>query len=222
MQEIEPIAKPGTHDLFLKFLRKHSTDNKKKVLDLGAGHGAFSKKLFNLGYNVYACDLFPEIFKFNKVECLKVDLTKEFPYKVNTFDIVVAIEVSEHITNHEVVFSEISRILKKGGHFLLSTPNILSLKSRIRFLFKGFFFSFNPLDPENNSGLQHVASLTIDQYNYIALRNGFEIAMYDIDKTQKSSMWLLGLLLPFLNKSSIHNKYKILLGRKIFMNFRKS
>jgi SAM-dependent methyltransferase len=226
MKEINPITMPGVHRSFMKYFKKCAFDNNLKVLDLGAGHGALTKKLYEMGYEISACDLFPEFFEFSEIKCVKVDVTREFPFPDNSFDLVIAVEVSEHILDHEMFFSELSRILKPGGRFLLSTPNILSLKSRLRFLFRGFFYSFNPLDKDNYDGLQHVASLTLDQYNFTAIKNGFKAAEYDIDKKQSTSILLLILLYPFIllniklrKAPAMHNEIKLLLGRLIFLNF---
>jgi SAM-dependent methyltransferase len=226
MQEIKPISMPGVHKSFLRYFMECSFDTNLKILDLGAGHGAFTKKLHEMGYNVSACDLFPEYFEFSEIQCEKVDITRKFPYLNNSFDLVIAIEVSEHIIDHEMFFSEISRILQPSGRLMLSTPNILSLKSRIRFLFRGFFYSFDPLEMNNYDGLQHVSSLTLDQYNYAAVKNGFREAEYAIDKKQSSSMWFLLLIYPFIWLNTVvrkapvmHNKMKLLLGRLLFLNF---
>ena len=78
MEEIRPIAMPGTHTKFLEYFQNKSEPFSHKILDMGAGHGAFTKRLYDLGYDVQACDLFPEIFKFDKIECKKVDLTDNF------------------------------------------------------------------------------------------------------------------------------------------------
>ncbi len=227
MKEIKPITMPGVHRSFLKYFNTFSYSTDLKILDLGAGHGALTQKLHEMGYNVSACDLFPENFEFSEVKCDKADITDKLPYPGDTFDIIIAVEVSEHIIDHEMFFSELSRILKPGGRLFLSTPNILSLKSRIRFLFRGFFYSFDPLEINNYDGLQHVASLTLDQYNYVAVKNGFTEADYEIDKRQGSSAGFLVLIYPFIwlntvvrNSPGIHNKMKLLLGRLLFLNFR--
>ena len=229
-KEIKPIAIPQVHDRFYPFF-KDLTNNKTDihVLDVGAGHGAFTKKLHEEGYQVSACDLFPEIFYYDEVECKKADLTQTLPYEDGTFDIIIAIEVMEHILDHEVFFSECSRILKPGGSLVISTPNILSLKSRWRFLFSGFFYSFKPLQLTNNDGLQHVASLTLDQYHYLAIRNGLKLGRIEVDKRQNTSRLLLWLY-PFIwwfNKRkkmdiNIHNNMKLLTGRILFAQFPKA
>lgn len=226
MQEIKPIAMPGTHKSFLKYFDNLQISPGTKILDIGAGHGAFTKVLYEKGFDVSACDLFPEAFMFKMIPCLKADITKEFPYPDNSFDIAVAIEVSEHILDHEKFFKEINRILKPNGQLYLSTPNILSLKSRLRFLLSGFYYSFGKLELDNYDGLQHVASLTLDQYNYVAVKNGFKTANFTIDKKQKTSRWLLIFLFPliklhsfFKKTNKMHNSKKLLLGRLLFLNF---
>lgn len=220
---------PGIHQRFFPYFMDQVGSNKNlKILDVGAGHGAFAKQLYDLGFQVSACDLFPEIFYFDKVECKKADLTKALPFPDNSFDVVVAMEVMEHILDHEVFFSEVNRVLRPDGKLFVSTPNILSLKSRFRFLFSGFFYSFKPLELHNNDGLQHVASLTVDQYNYVAIRNGFEIATIEIDKQQSTSRWLiiyyplLWLYLKLTGIKGIHNQFKLLVGRVLFLTFKKN
>lgn len=228
-QEIKPIAMPGIHERFYPFFKKIAkNDRSLKILDAAAGHGAFTKKLFEEGYDISACDLFPEYFYFDKIKCLKSDLTHSFPYENSMFDIIIAMEVMEHINDHEVFFKECNRILKDNGKILISTPNILSLKSRIRFLFSGFFYSFKPLELKNYDGLQHVSSVTVDQYNYMGIKYGFKPLEYGIDKEQTTSKILL-FLYPFLGlysrvkklKGNMHNTYKLLVGRVLFLVYEK-
>jgi len=117
--------------------------------------------------------------------------------------------------------------LKPDGKLYITTPNILTLKSRIIFLFSGFCLAFKPLELKNYDGLQHVASLTLDQYNYVAVKNNFHTASLDIDREQSSSKWLLMLLFPWIwlyprikKMSTMHNQRKLLLGRLLFLTFR--
>lgn len=199
-----------------------------RVLDVGAGRGALSKKLDEAGYAVSACELYPEIFAYDKVECRKADLTQSLPFDDASFDAAVAVEVMEHLVSPDRLFSECARVLRDGGIFAMSTPNILSLKSRMRFLACGFFYSFKPLDLENKQALEHVNSLTLDQYRYIAHKNGFEIASIGVDKRQHASALLLGLtpLLWLMAKVQrvpfgAHGTLSLLLGRKLFIAFRR-
>lgn len=223
------LAIPGTHDKFMAYFAGLMQPSKHtNILDVGAGRGALSKKLDEAGYSVSACELHPETFAYDKVECRQADLTQSLPYDEAQFDVAVAVEVMEHLTNPERLFTECARVLKPGGLFAMSTPNIMSLKSRLRFLACGFFYSFKPVDMENPYGMEHVNSLTLEQYRYLAHRNGFEIAHLGVDKRQNASVMLLGLvpLLWLMSKLQrvpfrTHGSLDLLTGRKLFIAFKK-
>ena len=50
------------------------------------------------------------------------DIVK-LPYQDETFDLVSALDVLEHVKNDDVAISEISRIIKKGGIAILTVPH---------------------------------------------------------------------------------------------------
>jgi len=116
---------------------------KGKVLDLGCGHGEFSKRLKDLGFDVTASDMDHNRFKYhNVIKFHPSNLEKELPFETEKFDYVLFLETLEHVYNPDFVIGEINRVLKPGARLVLSTPNILNLKSRLRFLFEGAFDFF--------------------------------------------------------------------------------
>ncbi len=84
-----------------------------------------------------------------QVAGLKVDIAnlneESLPYPAESFDIVTCTEVIEHLENYRRLIREIFRVTKPGGSVIFSTPNILNLQSRLRFLFFGFWNLFGPL-----------------------------------------------------------------------------
>ena len=54
---------------------------------------------------------------------VKGSIDEKFPIDDASFDTVIAGEVIEHSRRHVEFVSEIARVLKKGGHFVFSTPN---------------------------------------------------------------------------------------------------
>jgi hypothetical protein len=92
----------------------------------------------------------------------------------------------------------------------------------------GFFYSFTPLSKSSNDGLQHISARTLDQYYYIAQKNGLMINKVTVDKYQKTSkcmIWLWPTLYGFTKLKridfKIHNQIKLLLGRNMFISFEK-
>ena len=225
--KIRAMATPGVHEKFFAFFMDViGKETQRKILDVGAGYGAFSKRLHEAGCTVFACDPYPEKFQYRAIECRKADITSMIPYEDSYFDVIVAIEVVEHMIDHEDFFHECRRALKSGGKLMISTPNILSLKSRAMFLLSGFFYGFKPIDMSKAYGLSHVSSITLDQYKYIANKNDFDVYKVEVDKYQSTSkllLWLWIFLYAFTKLRKIdfsaHNNLKLLLGRKLFMAF---
>lgn len=228
-REIIPITMPGVHSRVYSYLKKHIlSGDTRHILDVGAGHGAFSRRLHEDGFHVSACDFNPDHFYLDGVECKYADITRELPYGDETFDVVVLIEVMEHIHDHATIFKECHRVLKKSGIMFFSTPNIMSLKSRIRFLYTGFFYAFKPLDYHSQDGMQHIASLSIDQYSYLSATTGFSTTRISIDRKQKSSRWL-SVFIPLIWLTCkakgipfrLHNRHDYLMGRLLFFTLTK-
>lgn len=74
----------------------------------------------------------------------KEDLNKTLSYKNNTFDLVVASEVMEHLENNWNFIREMYRIMKKDGILIITTPNVSGWSARMRFFFQNKlpFFSY--------------------------------------------------------------------------------
>jgi ubiquinone/menaquinone biosynthesis C-methylase UbiE len=53
------------------------------------------------------------------------------PFAAESFDLVACSWVLEHVTEPAQIFSEISRVLKVGGHFVFLTPNAANYVTRI-------------------------------------------------------------------------------------------
>jgi 2-polyprenyl-3-methyl-5-hydroxy-6-metoxy-1,4-benzoquinol methylase len=84
-------------------------------------------------------------------------------------DVIVAVEVIEHLENPRFVAAEWFRLLKPGGVVLLSTPNNESWRSLLSLVFRGHFNAF--LDRGYPA---HITALLRTDLERIMAETGFE------------------------------------------------
>lgn len=98
------------------------------VLELGAGNGAFARKLASIGYEVTAIEPSDDGFaQANKVPSqahfvqasIYDDLSRLLDRK---FDALVSTEVIEHLMTPKELFAQAGSLLKPGGTLIISTP----------------------------------------------------------------------------------------------------
>lgn len=129
------------YDLVRKYLKQPS-----KVIDLGAGQGAFSQRLEKLGHKVLAIDGDKKNWKLPQIDFREVDLDSDFAESIGSvekFDAVVAIEIIEHLENPFGFIRQCAKLLKSGGLLFVTTPNVEAINSRIMFLVKGRMIYFD-------------------------------------------------------------------------------
>lgn len=124
-----------------------------KILNLGVGTGDDLKILNKYGNNYLidinrdALDLIESNLYFEK----KVANACAIPYDNNFFDVVISLDVFEHIANDDKSVSEIYRVLKKGGLLVFSVP-------AFQFLFSGHDIA---LDHKRRYGKQALRRLLV-------------------------------------------------------------
>lgn len=140
------FAAPGVHQAAAALLQAAAATGA-RVLEFGAGSGAMSQRLTDLGFVVTASDLFPESFKATGATFVAADLNGAFSDQwPEGFDVVVALEILEHLENPRQVLRHMRRLLPKGGTLVLSTPNIANPVSQALFLRMGQFQWFRDID----------------------------------------------------------------------------
>ncbi|MBI5873338.1 MAG: class I SAM-dependent methyltransferase [Candidatus Omnitrophica bacterium] len=185
--------------LLEKFIQIASTYKRGKCLDLGSGRGDYSDRLQGLGFDVVASDLDKERFAYHgKILFEKSDFIHRLPFPDEHFDLILFAEVIEHLMNPFFVIDEIKRILKPKGILILSTPNILNIASRLRFLFEGSynFFREPTLDyiklNKNNLQNMHIIPWRYQELEYLLFKNGLKVTGIYTDRIK------LSLIIPFL------------------------
>ena len=115
-----------------------------KLLDLGCGDGSFIRRIKNKFPNIktFGVDINPNVIQLNKIFKEKIFSKQDISnlsFKKNSFDVVVCLDVLEHIKNLDVALSKIKRILINGGYLITSEPSENLLYKGLRFLYKGTY-----------------------------------------------------------------------------------
>jgi ubiquinone/menaquinone biosynthesis C-methylase UbiE len=107
----------------------------KMLLDLGAGMGGLSvalmRELCPEGLRLQAMDYNPDYCRIASLRAERYGLSlpilvaagESLPYASAAFDVVVCLDVLEHVADAGRVLSEIYRVLKAGGVVLTTVPN---------------------------------------------------------------------------------------------------
>jgi 2-polyprenyl-3-methyl-5-hydroxy-6-metoxy-1,4-benzoquinol methylase len=105
--------------------------NKKKgrILDIGAGTGAFLSKFKELGWLTEGVELNPDAVMFAKKN-YKISLREgdfsSFRFRNNYYDIITLNGALEHLYDPQETLKKVHKLLRKNGVILFSVPNVNS------------------------------------------------------------------------------------------------
>jgi 2-polyprenyl-3-methyl-5-hydroxy-6-metoxy-1,4-benzoquinol methylase len=116
-------------DFIRRMIRKDSV-----VIDIGCAQGNFALVLAKLGYKICGVDLRSSFIAYAKLKMLRcadkiayvnwaVIDAKNLPFRRDSVDCVLLLEILEHTAMPEKMIEEACRILKKGGCLIVSTVN---------------------------------------------------------------------------------------------------
>jgi 2-polyprenyl-3-methyl-5-hydroxy-6-metoxy-1,4-benzoquinol methylase len=121
-------------------LKINKTCPSKRILDVGCGDGVFTQFLGETLHaeEIYGVDLSGKAVKIarsKRVNAVKIDVNEQdLPFQPEYFDLVFAGEVVEHLFDVDHFLTEVYRVLKLGGVFIITTPNLASLYNRVAML----------------------------------------------------------------------------------------
>jgi len=110
------------------------------ALDIGCGYGAISNYIMKQVNFCVGVDLTPSVIyssreHFPHGEYINANMLN-LPFKDRTFDIIIAMEVLEHVPNTREGINEIYRVLKSGGMLVVTTPNYFNVAGIFKILFE--------------------------------------------------------------------------------------
>jgi SAM-dependent methyltransferase len=105
----------------LESILKYRFEISGEVLDFGCGQKPY-EEIFEKAWRYIGVDI---VYSGHDHSQSKVDVYWDgytLPFEDESFDNIVAFEVFEHIFNIDEVLNELHRVLRPGGHLLVSTP----------------------------------------------------------------------------------------------------
>jgi SAM-dependent methyltransferase len=120
----------------IELFRRYIGGPGRKVLDLGCRDGALTRA-YSEGNELVGVDADREALEEAKklgIETHWADLDGPLPFPDESFDVVVAGELLEHLRDPARLVGEAQRVLRPGGTFVASVPNAYRAKNRLRFL----------------------------------------------------------------------------------------
>jgi 2-polyprenyl-3-methyl-5-hydroxy-6-metoxy-1,4-benzoquinol methylase len=124
-----PITKKRYEEILDGFEHLRQTNN---LLDVGTGSAFFAEIAIKRGWNVYGTELTDETIKAAEKKGLKMSKGKleDIQFEADFFDLVIGIEVIEHVSYPQTFVKEIQRVVRKGGEVYITTPNFDSYLRR--------------------------------------------------------------------------------------------
>ena len=90
------------------------------------------------------------------------------------------------------------RLIKPGGMLIVTTPNIISLRSRMRFFGSGFYnCDPRPLDESARHPLHHIGLRTFPELRYLLHTSGFQLVTVDATHTKPIS-YVYSIFVPWM------------------------
>lgn len=121
----------GRRKLFAKELKRIGIQADARVLDIGTSTGTNLRMLQELGFrDVTGLDMSEEAIRF----CAQKGLGSvqrgdvcSMPFEADSFDLLLATDIIEHVEDDERALAEIARVLRPGGNVLVTVPAFESL-----------------------------------------------------------------------------------------------
>lgn len=109
--------------LKFQYIHSHIQDNNIKILEIGCGDGKYLNtiKEINPSAKLYGCDIKPMSYK-PKFDFKLIKENEKLPYNDKTFDVVIVLDVLEHVKDYKFMIKEVKRVMKTSAWFCGFVP----------------------------------------------------------------------------------------------------
>jgi SAM-dependent methyltransferase len=145
-----------------------------------------------------------------------------FPYPDEHFTTVVCGELIEHLFEDPMhLMSEVNRILKPGGHFVVTTPNVAALRGISAILqgyHPGFFHAYIKPAPSGEVDARHNREYTPGEIHRLLETSGFAVTLLETgefrDEPHPEFGWINHLLRTYWLSTELRGDGIYAVGRK--------
>jgi SAM-dependent methyltransferase len=201
-----------------------------RLLEIGAGpSNRTSDFLATLG-ELEGVDIDPDVKTNRALKAAHTITGDSYPYADGSFDACISNYVAEHVENPPAHLAEVHRVLKKGGAYLIRTPNLYHYVSLVSWLTPHWFHTAvaNRLrdregahDPYPTQYLMNTrASLSA-----LARAAGFEVSSLElVEKEPSYGLYARPLFLVFMGYERLVNSHELAapLRSNLFVALRKA
>ncbi len=159
--------------------------NNKVVLDIASGEGYGSFLISKNATKVFGVDIDEKSINHAKAKYsnskkieFKVGSTDAIPLEDNSVDVVISFETIEHHDKHDLMMTEILRVLKNDGILLISSPE------------KSIYSERDPNNP------YHIKELTLEEFESLLNKNFKNVSLFN-------QRYVMGSLIHLINKEAV-------------------
>ncbi|MBI2755234.1 MAG: methyltransferase domain-containing protein [Chloroflexi bacterium] len=108
-----------------------------RLLDVGCYEGRLTRYVLPPGVRAVGTDVAARALGAAAAQGLlpvRAQAEGPLPFVDAAFDAVVAAEILEHVFDTQAFLAELARVVRSGGHVLITTPNLVALSGRAKLL----------------------------------------------------------------------------------------
>lgn len=174
----------------------------KKVLDIGCANGLFGKYLKKSKNTVYGIEISDKMAmqaKKNLDKVFTLDIEKEhLPFKNNEFDVILCMDVLEHLFDSKATLQKLKNFLKPNGLLIVTIPNAVHWSMRLHILLGKFNYEEKGL---RDSG--HIRFFTFSTAISLFKQSGYKIEFNSYITLFPSIVSKINNRLSFLNLNNL-------------------
>jgi SAM-dependent methyltransferase len=210
--------KPFHRDL-IAAINKYATG---KVIDIGCGNKPYEQNFKDKTTDYVGCDIIQS--NLNKVDVLCA--ANNIPLPDASFDTAFSTQTIEHVEDHQGLVNEAFRLLKPGGHFIVSGPLYWYLHEEpydfFRFTKYGFKYvlekaGFEVVETCSNGGMWAVAGQSYIHAFAKSTSKHFLIRIFKFIFFRLRAYWLINSFYAWMDKvdyNPINTMNYVVIGKK--------